>query len=1177
MSNTEQKKHKEFGASTFAINNRISVYVLIFIISVVGLVSYNTMPKESFPEIKQPTIYVGTVYPGNSPADMENLITRPIEKEIKSLKGIKKFTSTSIQDYSTIIVEFEIDIDPEDALQDVKDAVDKMKSELPNDLPNDPNIFELDFSDFPVLNVNVSGNFSYDVLKENAEYLQDEFEKLPEVSKAELRGLLDKEVKVSVDKNQMEALQISFQDIENAIASENVTMSGGEILSIDGDNLNRRSIRITGEYKDYRNMGNIIVKDENQHVVYLRDIATIEFGPEEPTSFARLDGNPVVSIDIKKKSGENLLNGVDNVKKVIEKAQKSKLPSGMKVVFTNDQSIQTRDNVDNLENSIISGIILVVLVLLFFMGVRNAMFVGIAIPLSMLLGFAILYMMGATLNMMVLFSLIMALGMLVDNGIVVVENIYRLYSEGYTKKDASKYGIGEVAIPIISSTLTTLAAFFPLLFWKALMGEFMKYLPITLIIVLSSSLFVALVVNPVITSRYIQKDGEDKVTPSKRFWAINAVLLVLGLLLVISGGSMTLGNLLMLVAILRILTRYVFKPGAERFQTKGLVKLEKFYDRVINGALKRSVVIIVGTLVLLIFSIAFFVAREPNVVFFPVNEPLYFNAFIETPIGTDIEKTNAITKKIEQRIQETIKNDSLIIEAVLAQVGEGTGDPADGSVQQGASPNKARVTVSFIKTAEREKIEGARRTSVVMEAVRDALRDIPDAYITVEKNRDGPPTGKPINIEISGENYDTLIKYSTQMLNILEKEDVPGVDKLKTDLEVDKPEIMVKINREAARRFGISTFSIANTIRTGSFGKEISKYKEGEDDFPINLRLRNEERYNESDLLNQRITFRNPSNGQIVQVPISAVADVEYGTTFGSIKRKDMDRVVSIYSNLKEGYTANEIIARYRDVLANYNLPEGYDFKFTGEQEEQDNSSAFLGNAFMIAFMLIFLIIVAQFNSVIGPLIIMLSVIFSTIGVFLGFGIFKMDFSILMCGIGIISLAGIAVNNAIVLIDYTNLTRARRKQELGLDEEDYLPLEELRETIIHAGSTRLRPVLLTAITTILGLIPLAVGININFFTLLSEYDPQFYIGGDSNVFWAPMSWTIIFGLVFTTFLTLVVVPVMFYVSERGMRFFKGVKPAVIPATDVSIHTPDTTVDSGDMGADNNIDTDSTKD
>lgn len=1141
MSTQEEKnKYKEFRLSSFSINNTTSIYVLIFIIMIVGLAGYRAMPKESFPEIKQSIIYIGTVYPGNSPEDMENLVTRTIEKEIKGLKGLKKFTSTSIQDYSTIIVEFELDVPVEEALQDVKDAVDKIKGDLPNDLPNDPNIFEMDFSEFPVLNVNISGNFNYDVLKENAEYLQDEFEKLPEISSADLRGLLDKEVKISVDKNQMEALEISFQDIENAVAAENVTISGGEILSIDGDNMNRRSIRITGEFKDFRKMGNIIVKDENQKVVYLRDIATIEFGPEEPTSFARLDSYPVVSIDIKKKSGENLLNGVDKVREVLEKAKKNKLPPGMNVVLTNDQSIMTRDNVNNLENSIISGVILVVLVLLFFMGVRNALFVGIAIPLSMLLGYAILYFMGATLNMMVLFSLIMALGMLVDNGIVVVENIYRLYTEGMNKTDASKYGIGEVAVPIISSTLTTLAAFFPLLFWEDLMGEFMKYMPITLIIVLSSSLFVGLVVNPVLTAKFIQKEGEDTSSAPRRFWAINAVVGVLGLLMVIGMPDKTLGNLLLLIVILRILTRYFFKPASAKFQRRSLPKIEGFYGRTIRWALRRAPWLLAGTFALLIFSFMFFGASNPRILFFPENEPMYFNVFIETPSGTDIEKTNAITKKIEGIVMKTIKSDSAIVEAVLAQVGEGTADPNAGP-QQGASPNKARVTVSFIKTEDRVKVDGARKTSLVMEDVRAALKEVPDAIITVEKNQEGPPVGKPINIEISGERYDTLIKYTNMMKAYLEEADVPGVDKLQTDLETDKPELVVKIDREAARRFGVSTYAIANTIRTGSFGKEISKFKEGEDDFPINLRLRNQERYSEADLLNQRITFRNPSNGQISQVPISAVATVEYNTTFASIKRKDMDRVVTIFSNVKEGYTANDIIARYKSMLEDFQMPEGYDFKFTGEQEEQNKSSAFLGRAFMIAFLLIFLIIVAQFNSISGPVIIMFSVIFSTIGVFLGFGLFRMDFVILMCGIGIISLAGIAVNNAIVLIDYTNLLRSRRKEELGLQQTDYLPLDELKAVIMQAGTTRLRPVLLTAITTILGLVPLALGININFFTLLSEYDAQYYTGGDSAMFWGPMSWTIIFGLIFTTFLTLVVVPVMFFLTERFKRWVKGVK------------------------------------
>lgn len=1129
---------KEFGLSTFSINNRTSVYVLVFIIAIIGWVGYGAMPKESFPEIKQSIIYVGTVYPGNSPTDMENLVTRPIEKEIKSLKGIKKFTSTSIQDYSTIIVEFDLDITPEEALQDVKDAVDKIKGDLPNDLPNDPNIFEMDFSEFPVVNVNISGNFSYDVLKENAEYLEDEFEKLPEISKAEIRGLLDKEVRISVDKNQMEAMQISFGDIENAIKSENISMSGGDIQSIDGDNINRRSIRISGEYKDYKDLANIIVKDENQKIVYLRDIATVEFGPEEAQSFARLDKNPVVSIDIMKKSGENLLNGIDKVKLILEDAQKNKLPKGMKVVLTNDQSIQTRDNVSNLENSIISGIILVVLILLFFMGVRNALFVGIAIPLSMMLGYAILYFMGATLNMMVLFSLIMALGMLVDNGIVVVENIYRLYTkEGFNKYDASKYGIGEVAWPIISSTLTTVAAFLPLLFWNDLIGEFMKYLPITIITVLSASLFVALVVNPVLTSRMMIRDEDDKGSPVRKFWIYNIVLIVPGLLLIV-GGSLTLGNLLLLWALLRILTRYYFKPASIRFQNNGLVKLENLYLRTAKWCFNHTKTIFFSTTALMIFSWMFFAKSDVKVTFFPDNDPLYFNVFVEMPLGTDIERTNAFTKQLETKIDSVLKPHKKIVEAMLAQVGEGTSDPNEG-IQQGAMPHKARITVTFIKTEDRMKMEGVATTSQVLEDVRAALQGIPEANISVEKNRDGPPVGKPINVEVSGENYDTLIKYTNLMLAFMDAEKIPGVDKLETDLEDSKPEMIVKIDREAARRFGISTFSIANTIRTGSFGKEVSKFKEGEDDFPINLRLKNDQRYNGSNLMNQLITFRNPSNGQIVQVPISAVATVDYGTTFGSVKRKDMDRVIAIYSNVKEGYSANEIVPKYKALLEGFELPAGYDYKFTGEQEEQSKSSAFMGRAFMIAFMLIFLIIVAQFNSIINPAIIMLSVLFSTIGVFMGFGIFQMDFSILMCGLGIISLAGVAVNNAIVLIDFTDLSIKRRKQELGLSEDESLPINELVETVAISGSTRLRPVLLTAITTVLGLVPLAMGININFFTILSEYHPHIYIGGDSAMFWGPLSWTIIFGLIVTTFLTLLVVPVMYIISEKvQMRWFR---------------------------------------
>lgn len=1141
MSDPKSKSTREFGLSNFAINNSTSVFVLIFIILLAGIFSYTTMPKESFPEIVQPTIYVGTGYPGNSPVDMENLVTRPIEKELKQLKGVKNMTSTSIQDYSTIVVEFEYDTKTEEALTDVKDAVDKSKSDLPNDLPADPNVFEIDFSEFPVMNVNLFGDFGNDELEEYAEYLQEKIEELGEVSSADIRGLVDKEVEISVDLYKMESLEISFTDIENAITGENVTMSGGDILSIQGDSERRRSLRIIGEFDNYRQIEDIIVKNENQEIVYLRDIASVRFGPEEPSSFARLNGQNVVTLDVKKKSGENLLNAAASIRDIIAEAQEDYLPAGLDVVITNDQSKFTQNTVTNLENSIISGVILVVLVLLFFLGVRNAMIVGTAIPLSMLLGIAIINYTGNTLNMMVLFSLILALGLLVDNGIVVVENIYRLYTQGKSRITASRQGVGEVALPIISSTATTLMAFLPLVFWKSLIGEFMKFLPITLIIVLTSSLFVGLVVNPVLTSKFLKLENLDKRNTSKRFWGTVIGMILIGGIMAffLTGGGRMLGSLLFIFGILGIINEFAFKPASKVFQEKVLVWMESIYSKTLRFALRGWMpgLFFGGTFVLLIASLMIFSNNAPKTTFFPDNQPNYVNVFIEMPLGTDIERTDEITRQLEQKVTAAIEPYSPIVESVLAQVGEGTADPNSGP-QQGSSPHKARITVSFYEYEKRIDSMDA-STSEVMEVIRESVTGIPEvASLSVGKDAAGPPTGPPINIEISGEDYDKLIVLTNEVKEYLESAEIPGVDQLKTDLELGKPELIVHIDRDAARRYGVSTYSIASTVRTALFGKEVSKYKEGEDDYPIQLRLEDDQRYDLSTLLNMRITFRNQATGRISQVPVSAVVDIENSSSFGSVKRKDMDRVITIFSNVTEEGNANEIVAKYKALLADYELPEGYTLKFTGEQEEQNDSLAFLMQAMVIAVFLIFLIIVSQFNSVISPVIILFSVVFSTIGVFIGFTVFQMDMSILMVGIGIISLAGIVVNNAIVLIDYTNLLRKRHREEAGMDDGELLPFKEMVESIVEAGKTRFRPVILTAVTTILGLVPLALGINIDFYGLLAEFDPNIYMGGDSAIFWGPMSWTIIFGLTFATFLTLVIVPVMYLLSDRLNRWVR---------------------------------------
>ena len=1132
MSNKINEIIKEFRLSSWAVNNKISVYVIIGIITFIGINSYDSMPKESFPEVKQPIIYINTAYPGNSPLDMENLVCRPIEKEINTISGLKKLNTTNIQDFSIIVAEFELSVEGEKALLEVKDAIDRAKIDLPNDLPADPSVMEMDFSEFPVMNVNVSGDYPQNKLKEYAEHLQDEIENLSAISSVDITGLSEEELEVSVDRVKMEALEISLYDVESAIVNENVTMSGGDIKSIEGSNITRRNIRIDGEFKDWRDLENIIIKNEFQNIVYLRDIGTVNFGQKEATSYARLNGNPVVTLDIKKKSGGNLIEAAASIQNIVKKAKAGIFPKDLDVVITNDQSKMTKNMITNLENSIIMGVLLVVGVLVFFLGVRNSLFVGIAIPLSMLMGIAILNFSGTTLNMMVLFSLILALGMLVDNGIVIVENVYRLYSEkGKTKDQASKEGTGEVATAIIASTATTVAAFIPLMFWPSLMGEFFKYLPITLIIVLSSSLFVALVVNPVLTSDLI-KIGNSERSPKRKFWIKNGILFLISILLYLGSAGVWVG-LFLAAVIIPILNRYGLTPGGNWFMQKMMPRIENRYAQFIKYALTgwKPILFMIGIILVFIVSIMTFTLNPPPIVFFPDNQPNYVNVFIETPLGTDIETTNDISKELENRITKAVQKDSIIIEAILTQVGEKTADPNGGTPNMGSSPNKARITVSFFEYEKRVFLSDV-NTSNIMSNIKDATKDFPKAQITVGKDNMGPPVGKPINVEVKGENYLTLIEEVEKIKKKMEDANLKGVDQLKTDLELGKPMLEISINQEASRRFGLSTMQIAGTIRTALLGKEISKYKQGEDDYKIKLRFKDEYRYNLNNLLNTRITFRNPANGQISQVPISAVATVNYNSTYGSIKRKDMDRVISIYSGVEEGANANELVAQYKDLLADHEIRDGYEFKFTGEQEEQAESMAFLGGAMLIAVFLIFLIIVSQFNSIAGPFIILLSVVMSTVGVFLAFSITQTTFSGMMSGIGIISLAGIVVNNAIVLIDYTNLLRRRKKASKGMDQKEVLSITEIKETIIESGRTRLRPVLLTAITTVLGLFPLAIGLNVNFVGLLSSGNPELYWGGQNADFWGPMAWAVIYGLIFSTFLTLVIVPVMYFLTDR---------------------------------------------
>ena len=1071
-------KNKEFKLSSWAISNKSTVAVITFIVILGGYLSYTSMPRENFPEIIVPQIYVATPYPGNSALDVEKLITKRLEKEINAITGVDKITSTSIQGYSSINVEFNFDISPSEALLKVKDKVDiaMADKDFPKDLPSEPSITEMNFSEqMPIMNINLSGDFSMDQLKDYAEYLEDEIEELTEISGVDIRGVQEKELQIAVDLYKMQASKISFNDIENAVAFENQSISSGDIL----ENGTRRNVRVVGEFKDPSNIENIVVKHEKGNIVYLRDIAEVSFEEQEKQSYAREYSQPVVMLDVKKRSGQNLLKASSKIDQIIAEAKSSVFPNNLIISKTNDQSNDTRTMVSDLENSIILGVILVVTVLYFFLGFRNALFVGIAIPLSMFLSFTILSFLGVTLNTMVLFSLVIALGMLVDNGIVVVENVYRLMDEGMPRIQAAKQGVGEVALPIIASTATTLAAFLPLVLWDGIIGKFMQWLPITLIIVLSSSLFVALVINPMLISLYM-------------------------------------------------------KVVKKNHKTTFINTLEKLYERFLSFALQgeKPYFIVIGTFILLFLAGGLMSIFPPKILFFPDTEAKQVFVFLEYPIGTDIEETNVLSKRIEADIENHLKKyetdgDNFLVTSVIGQVGEGTSDPSKGQMG-GNTPNKARITVDFVKFQDRR----GTSSEQVLRDIRAVIQGYPGVSIVVDKPADGPPTGSAINLEIKGDDYDLILDTANQLKTFINTANIPGIEELKLDIDQGKPELLVQIDRQKARRLGISTGLIGSSLRTALYGKEVSTYKDLTDDYPINIRLKDEFRYNRDALLNQKITFRDQGSGQIKQVPISAVATTMNNSSFSAVKRIDLDRVVTVYSNVLSGYNPTDVNDNIREIMENFETPKGLEINFTGEQEKQAKEMAFLSKALLIAVLLIFLILVAQFNSATTPIIISISVLLSLIGVLFGLLIFRMDFVILMTMIGIISLAGIVVNNAIVLIDYINLIILRKRKELQLDKSQKLTASQLLGCVVEGGKTRLRPVLLTAITTILGLLPLAFGININFKTLITQFDPNFYIGGENVAFWGPMGWAIIFGLTFATFLTLVIVPILYYLINK---------------------------------------------
>ena len=1057
-------------------------------------------------------IVVNTLYPGVSPADIETLVTRPLEEELSTISEIKELSSQSVEGYSSITAEFETTANLEEALQQVREKVDLARPELPQEA-EEPGIFEISFSEFPIMQVNLAGDFDLVYLKEIAEDLRDELESVPQILRVDVRGGLEREVKVDVHLSRLQFYNLALQDVIDAIAAENVNIPGG---SIDvGDQ--RFLVRVDGEFDDPELIEDLVITADDAGPIYVRDLADVEFGFSERETYARLDGSPVVTLDIVKRSGENIIQTADQVKAVIEE-MRPLFPATMTVKITGDQSRDIFTMVSSLENNIISGLILIVSVLLFFLGLRTSLFVAISIPSSMLLSFVVLRLLGVSMNMVVLFSLILALGMLVDNAIVVVENIYRYVERGWDRRLAARKATGEVAGPVIAATLTTLAAFAPLLFWPGISGEFMSYLPMTLIVTLSSSLFVALVIIPTLCSMFILREGEEPppLTRAARFTLVAGSFVAIVVFAL--ANPLTAGLLLVTAGVLWGLYRFVIRRAATVFQHWWLERAIHFYETQLVRALDHPVRVLGASAALLLVTVVLFGRFNAGVEFFPESiPPRQVMINVDAPIGTRADFTDRLVRRIEGKLPE------LRGSRARRRVGGGHGGlgrrRGRGPMGGGPSgPESGQVAISFVEF-QNQRRDGFATLASLQETV---ASDLAGADISVDKSEEGPATGLPVNIELVGSDADILSDLADQMLATLRADPVYAkLVRLDSNLDDARPELGVRVDREKAALYGLSTRRVGQAIRGAIQGIEAAKYRTGNDEYDIIVRLAEEDRDELSTLAELTVL----SEGD--PIPLLSVASWEVGEGAGSIRRLDMDRAVTVSSEVRAGYNSNAVLGEVQLALAGFaeSLPPGYQIRYTGENEEQAEAQAFLFTAFLMALFLIGFILISQFNSLVKPVIILTSVLMSTVGVLLGLMVFRMPFGIIMTGVGIISLAGIVVNNAIVLIDYIDILRTRD----GVNRRDALVL---------GGMTRFRPVVLTAVTTALGLVPLAIGLNFDFFGLYGSLSPDLYWGGDQAAWWGPMAIAVIAGIMFATFLTLIVVPVMYQVVDDIGRFFR---------------------------------------
>ncbi|WDP90893.1 MAG: efflux RND transporter permease subunit [Desulfobacter sp.] len=1059
--------------SDTAVKNRISVLVLVVIIVVIGLYAYKVLPRESSPDITIPYVFVQTDYRGVSASDIETAITIKIEKKLKGLDKVKNISSVSSQGLSQINIEFLPGTDIDEVLTKVKDKVDEAKNDLPTDLENDPSVFEVNFSEMPIVVYSLAGDAGPKLLKKIADDLKDDIEAVPGVLEVEITGGQEREIRVEVDTDKLAYYRIPITALQSAVARENQNTSGGAITLGDG----RYQLKVPGEFDTPEEILSLVVATHDGRPIYLKDVARVLDGIKEETSRSRLNGVNAINISVKKRVGENIIFISDKIDAIVQEAS-GHFPRGTTITKLMNQSKEIRAMVADLENNIISGLILVVVVLFVALGVRNAFLVGLAIPFSMFLSFAVLQALGITLNMVVLFSLTLALGMLVDNAIVIIENIFRYMQQGVPRLEAAMRATGEVAWPVIGSTLTTLAAFFPMIFWPGIMGEFMSYLPVTLIVTLSSSLFVALVINPAMCAFFMKVSGDRP----------------------------------------RLSAEEIESKGEQPIEIRGFFL--KTYELILVQSLKHKFTVLLASFAVLVLLWQVWMLRigiEKPVEFFPAIDPRSAYVNIDVPEGADLEYIDRTVKQVEQAIAGLPHGDYR--EAMVLQEHE----RADGSVfmapsdinniehiftrtvqNAGASvfdqnlPN--HIGIQFIDFEERTS-----PTKADLEEIRRRVAEIPGVKITVDELKEGPPTGPPVNIEISGESFTVLARLAEQIKQIVGS--VPHVKDIRDDYQGGLPSVQVKIDRQRAALFGLTTSAIGSALKTAYNGLDVSTYYEGDEDYDITVTLAESDR-KVADILH-KLMIPAPT-GEIV--PLTTLAAIEYKGTLGDIVRKNHERVVTVQANVDETKTSGAVARlQVMELMKELDLPPGYRYKFTGEDEEQQEAQKFLSKAFVIALFLIFLILVTLFNSVVQPGIILTSVILSLGGAFWGLAVIDSPFGVIMTGVGIISLAGVVVNNAIVLIDYTNKLR-----DAGMGVED---------AVISAGATRLRPVLLTAVTTILGLLPMVTGVSYDFHVMAMSWTSE------SSQWWRSMAIVVIFGLLIATILTLVVVPTLYALIE----------------------------------------------